>query len=111
MSFRNFVIKISGILNTRKSYFVYILASEQNGTLYVGVTSNLKRRINEHKEGIVEGFTKKYNIKQLVLFEETLDVNSAIQREEKLKSWKRNWKLDLIEKDNPHWEDLYNDLE
>ena len=94
-----------------RQYFAYILASQRNGTLYIGVTNNLKRRIYEHKEGIIEGFTKKYNIKQLVYYEDINNIQSALEREKQLKTWKRKWKLELIEKDNPQWEDLYNKFE
>ncbi|MBI3140759.1 MAG: GIY-YIG nuclease family protein [Rhodocyclales bacterium] len=92
------------------SYYVYILASGRNGTLYIGVTNDLIRRVWEHKNGAVEGFTKKYDIHHLVYFEQTEDVSSAIQREKQLKKWERKWKLDLIEKTNPYWRDLYEDL-
>jgi len=74
-----------------KEYYVYILASKRNGTLYIGVTNNLKRRIYEHKEGLIEGFTKKYNINELVYFEVTSDINSALTKEKQLKKWKRDW--------------------
>lgn len=94
-----------------RQYFVYILASQKNGTLYVGVTNNLKRRVFEHKEGIIKGFTKKYSIKNLVYFEVTNEIESALKREKQLKTWKRTWKLVLIEKENPQWEDLYYRLE
>jgi len=90
-----------------KTYFVYILASKRNGTLYIGVTNNLKKRVFEHKQGLVEGFTKKYNVKTLVYYEWADDVRSAIQREKNLKKWNRKWKLELIEKENPEWDDLY----
>jgi len=90
-----------------KEYYVYILASKRNGTLYTGVTNNLQRRIYEHKEGLVEGFTRKYNVKNLVHFEITSDVNSAIMREKQLKKLDRKSKLILIEKGNPNWKDLY----
>ena len=93
-----------------RSYFVYILASERNGTLYIGVTNNLERRVFEHKSKTVEGFTSKYNTTQLVYYEETSDVNSALQREKQLKKWNRQWKLKLIEEKNPEWVDLYNEL-
>ena len=92
-------------MNSR-SYYVYILASERNGTLYIGVTSDLKRRIFQHKNNLVDGFTKKYNIHNLVFYEETKDVNSALSREKNLKNWERKWKLDLIESVNPEWNDL-----
>ncbi len=93
-----------------KSYFVYIMASKKNGTLYVGVTSNLVKRIYEHKNNIVKGFTKKYRIHDLVHYEIFDDVQEAIKREKQLKWWKRNWKIELIEKENPEWLDLYNQL-
>ena len=90
-----------------KNYYPYILASEKNGTLYIGITSNLIKRIQEHKTEIIKGFTQKYNVKKLVYYEQTEDVNSAIVREKALKKWKRDWKIQLIEKENPNWEDLY----
>ena len=89
---------------------VYILASRERGTLYVGVTGWLKQRIHEHREGLVEGFTRKYGIKRLVWFELHADFPSAIQRETQLKKWKRAWKLELIEQGNPGWRDLWEDL-
>ena len=91
-------------------YYVYILASKRNGTLYIGVTSDLVKRVYEHKQGFVGGFTKKYNVHQLVYLEETGDVNSAIRREKQLKKWKRQWKIELIEKSNPEWRDLYYEI-
>jgi putative endonuclease len=91
-------------------YYVYILASKKNGTLYIGVTSNLIKRIHEHKNNLIEGFTKKYNVHNLVYYEITEDVNSVIIREKQLKRWKRNWKIELIEKNNPKWKDLYFEL-
>ncbi len=98
-------------MKTEKIYYVYITASKRNGTLYVGVTSNLKKRIYEHKESMVDGFTKKYNVNKLVYFEMTNEVNSTIQREKQMKRWKREWKIKLIEKENPCWIDLYYNLE
>ena len=89
-----------------KQYFVYILASKRNGTLYIGVTSNLEKRIFEHKNKLIKGFTEKYNLKILVYYEITSDINSAIRREKQLKKWNRKWKLELIEKSNPKWTDL-----
>ena len=86
---------------------VYILASKRNGTLYVGVTSDLIKRIWEHKNNIVEGFTKRYNVHQLVWYELHENMESAIVREKVLKDWKRIWKLELIESSNPNWQDLY----
>ena len=91
-------------------YCIYILASRRNGTLYIGVTSNLIKRIWEHKNDVVDGFTKKYGIHLLVYYELTPDVNSAIKREKQLKKWRRKWKLELIEKMNPNWNDLYQSL-
>jgi putative endonuclease len=93
-----------------KNYYVYILASKRNGTLYTGVTSDLKKRVFEHKNNLVEGFTKKYAVHDLVYYEQTQDVLSAIEREKRLKKWNRKWKLELIEKMNPDWKDLFNDL-
>ncbi len=92
------------------SYYVYILASQRNGTLYIGVTNNLIKRIWEHREDLVEGFTKRYKIKTLVYFEETQDVSEALKREKQLKKWQRKWKLELIETRNPEWQDLYPTL-
>ena len=88
-------------------YYVYILASKRNGTLYVGVTNDLVRRVYEHKSDFVEGFTKKYQVHDLVYFEQTDDVEAAIAREKQLKKWNRAWKLELIEKSNGDWRDLY----
>ncbi len=93
-----------------KYYYVYILASKRNGTLYIGVTSNLKKRVYEHKNDLVAGFTKKYQVHMLVHYEMTNDIKSAIRREKQLKNWKRKWKIELIEKNNPSWKDLYDDL-
>jgi len=91
-------------------YYVYILASKKNGTLYIGVTSNLVKRIYEHKNELAEGFTKKYSIHNLVYFEITESVESAIAREKQLKKWNRAWKIRLIEKTNPEWRDLYMEI-
>jgi putative endonuclease len=91
-------------------YFVYIMASRQNGTLYVGVTNNLLRRVYEHREGILDGFSKKYDIKRLVYYEIHQDIKEAIAREKRIKSWKRDWKLRLIEEANPEWKDLYEEM-
>ncbi len=93
-----------------KTYYIYILASKRNGTLYIGVTSDLKKRIWEHKNNLVEGFTKKYGVHMLVYYESTGDVRSAITREKQLKEWNRKWKTELIEKNNPEWKNLYCDL-
>jgi putative endonuclease len=92
-----------------KNYYVYILASKRNGTLYIGVTSNLAKRIYEHKHKSIGGFTKKYNVDRLVYYETTEDVESAILREKRLKKWKRQWKVELIEQKNPNWKDLCYD--
>ena len=89
---------------------VYLLASRRNGTLYVGVTSDLIKRIWEHKNHVVAGFTKKYGVDKLVWYEPHDSMESAIQREKAIKEWKRAWKLDLIEKANPEWVDLYETL-
>jgi putative endonuclease len=94
----------------KKNYFVYILASKKNGTLYTGVTSSLKRRVFEHKEKKIEGFTKKYNIDRLVYYELYTSVYRAINREKNIKKWNREWKIRIIEELNPKWSDLYNDL-
>jgi putative endonuclease len=91
-------------------YYVYILASQRNGTLYIGVTSDLVRRVYEHRTDAVDGFTKKYGVHRLVYFESTEDVRVAIQREQTMKKWNRKWKLALIEKDNPDWNDLYDEI-
>jgi putative endonuclease len=90
-----------------KQYYVYILASKKYGVLYIGVTSDLINRAWEHKNNFVDGFTKKYFVHKLVYFEMTTDVESAIKREKQLKKWHRQWKIDLIEKDNPEWLDLH----
>jgi len=90
--------------------FVYIMASGRNGTLYTGVTTNLTRRVWEHREGIVPGFTERYGVKFLVWFEEHSEVTQAIAREKTIKRWRRAWKLALIERDNPQWRDLYEDF-
>jgi putative endonuclease len=89
---------------------VYILASKRNGTLYIGVTSNLQKRAWEHKNDLVEGFTKKYGVHRLVYFELYEDMISAIRREKQMKKWNRAWKLQLIERQNPRWNDLWQDI-
>jgi putative endonuclease len=93
-----------------RQYFVYIITNKPDGVLYVGMTNNLHRRISEHKLKQVEGFSKKYNLDRLVWFEQTENVHSAIAREKKLKNFHRQWKVDLIEKDNPGWRDLSTDI-
>ncbi len=92
------------------SYFVYILASKRNGTLYIGVTNNLARRIFEHKQGMGSVFTTKYGVNMLVHAAVLTSPQDAIQRETNLKKWPRKWKLDLIEQNNPEWIDLYETL-
>jgi putative endonuclease len=89
---------------------VYILASQRNGTLYIGVTSNLPARIHQHREGVGDGFTRKYGVKQLVWFEQHPTMESAITREKRIKKWNRAWKLELIEATNPDWRDLAEDF-
>ena len=93
-----------------KDYYVYILSSKQNGTLYIGVTNNLLKRVNEHKNKIVDGFTKKYNVHNLVYYEKYNDIYCAIAREKQMKNWNRQWKINTIVKSNPDWIDLYKDL-
>ena len=92
-----------------KNYWVYIL-SNKNGVLYIGVTSDLSRRIYEHKQKLIDGFSKKYNITQLVYAEEFYDINEAIHREKCIKRWKRSWKINLIKSQNPDWNDLYESI-
>lgn len=92
------------------NYCVYVLASKKNGTLYIGVTSNLIKRVWEHKNKIREGFTAKYNVDKLVYYEQYSDPENAIKREKRLKRYKRKWKIELIEKSNPEWQDMYNQL-
>ncbi len=89
---------------------VYILASKRNGTLYTGVTSNLPARVWQHKNNVVDGFTKKHNVHQLVYFEMHGDMASAYGREKEIKKWNRSWKMELIEGENPEWKDLYEDI-
>jgi putative endonuclease len=93
-----------------KYYYVYILASKRRGTLYIGVTNDLIRRIHEHKDGSVEGFTKKYKVYNLVYYQQCENIESVIQREKQLKSWHREWKIRLIDETNPMWKDLSSTL-
>jgi putative endonuclease len=97
-------------MKIKKYYYVYILASKPNGTLYIGMTDDLIRRVQEHKQGLIIGFTKTYGVKTLVYFEQTELVLSAIEREKQLKRWKRAWKIRLIKSVNPEWKDLYKEL-
>jgi|SRR5688572_6225598 putative endonuclease len=92
------------------AYFVYVLASQRNGTLYVGVTSDIYGRTVEHRDGLVPGFTKRYGVTKLVYFEEHDDIDAAIHREKRIKRWRRAWKIELIEQHNPQWRDLWFDL-
>ena len=94
----------------KENSFVYILTNKYNSTYYIGVTSNLPKRICEHKNKVVAGFSKKYNLYKLVYYEVANDIESAILREKQLKSWKRQWKTDLIKKFNPTFKDLYDDI-
>lgn len=87
-------------------YYVYLLSSKKNGTLYIGVTNDLERRMFEHKNKLVSGFTAKYNVNKLMYFEDFQYVNDALKREKQLKNWNRQWKIDLIEKENKEWKDL-----
>ena len=93
-----------------KQFYVYILASKRNGTLYTGVTSNLVQRVWQHKNNVIEGFTLKYHVKILVYYEVHENAESAITREKQIKKWRRNWKLRLIEESNPHWIVLYDNI-
>lgn len=92
------------------NYYVYILTRKRNSVFYVGVTNNLLRRIFEHKEGLIQGFTKKYDIKMLVYYEHHDDIYTAIRREKLIKKWSRKIKMEAIEKMNPEWKDLYDEL-
>ncbi len=93
-----------------RKYYVYILASKRNGTLYVGMTNSLRDRMDQHKQGLIPGFTQKYKVDLLAYFEEYNDPRDAIAREKQLKWWLRKWKLELIESMNPEWKDLTNEL-
>lgn len=93
-----------------KTFAVYILASRRNGTLYTGMCSSLSRRIYEHREGLIAGFTRKYGIQTLVWYEHYDDMQEALLRERRIKRWQRSWKLNLIESSNPDWHDLYSEI-
>jgi len=93
-----------------KAFYVYILAGAKNGTLYIGVTSNLPQRIWQHKEGLIDGFTSQYGVHMLVWYEQHEEALAAITREKQLKKWNRAWKISLVERTNPHWRDLYLDF-
>ena len=94
----------------KENFYVYILSSKRRGTLYIGVTSDLSKRVYEHKNGLVEGFTKRYEVHRLVYYEVAKDAEAALTRERQIKKWNRAWKLRLIEEHNPEWEDLYANL-
>jgi putative endonuclease len=100
----------AGIQFSMKQYYVYILASRKNGTLYIGVTSDLAKRIYEHKEKLIDGFTKEYNVHVLVYYEQHNEIEEAILREKQMKKWNRQWKIRLIEENNPEWKDLYEEI-
>jgi putative endonuclease len=108
LSFRRKPESRKNIVNKQPA--VYILANKRNGTLYIGVTSNLVKRVWEHKNDVIEGFTRRYNIHLLVWYELYNDMESAIMREKRIKEWKRKWKLELIESSNPKWKDLYSKI-
>lgn len=93
-----------------KHGFVYIMSNKQDGVLYIGVTSDIVKRVYEHKNGFADGFTKQYNLKNLVYYEVYDDIEEAIKREKQLKNWHRDWKVELINKQNPTWEDLYESI-
>jgi putative endonuclease len=95
------------VWGVERTFYVYMLASQRNGTLYVGVTSHLSRRVYEHREGTMPGFTAKYGVKMLVWYELFATAREAIAFEKRLKRWRRSWKLELIERFNPRWDDLY----
>jgi putative endonuclease len=97
-------------MSREHNYFVYMLASGLYGTLYIGVTNDLRRRVEEHRAGLGGVFTKRYKIHRLVWFEHVFDVAAAIRREKSMKDWPREWKTNLIERDNPNWDDLYPSL-
>jgi putative endonuclease len=97
-------------LPMEKQYYVYILASKRNGTLYTGMTSDLVKRVWQHRNSLIDGFTKKYHVKLLVYFEMHQQAEEAIRREKQIKKWKRTWKLKLIEENNPNWDDLYETI-
>lgn len=93
-----------------KEYYVYIMASKRNGTLYIGVTSDLIKRVWQHKSRETKGFTSKYKVSQLVYYEIHTDIVEAIKREKNIQAWERNWKLQLVEKNNPGWNDLHDSI-
>ena len=96
-------------MKTIHQYYVYILASKIRGTLYIGITNDLQRRVNEHKKGVIKGFTQKYEVHKLMYYEIFQSIDEAIKREKNLKKWKRDWKIKLIEEENKKWVDLSSD--
>lgn len=100
----------TGIQKNNMKAYVYITANKRNGTLYVGVTSDLIKRVWQHKNKLIDGFTNKYDVNLLVYYEEHDDIKEAIQREKRIKKWERAWKLRIIEEMNPNWDDLYNNI-
>jgi putative endonuclease len=98
------------MVSVTKQFYVYILASKRNGTLYTGITSNLIQRVWQHKNNFIEGFTQRYNVNILVYYEVYENAQSAVTREKRIKKWRRTWKLQLIEKMNPQWRDLYEEI-
>ena len=100
----------SVICMSKRTYYVYIMTNKKYGTLYIGMTNNLIRRVEEHKQGLIKGFTQTHKLNKLVYFDYSNDVYLAIQRERNMKEWKRQWKIDLIEEENPLWEDLSKQL-
>jgi putative endonuclease len=100
-------VNTSYAMSAERYFWVYILASDVGGTLYIGVTSNLVRRIYEHRNDVIPGFTNKYGVHRLVYYEQFFDAENAIRREKRLKKWNRAWKIRLIEQFNPNWDDLY----
>lgn len=93
------------------SYYIYIMCDKPRWTTYIGVTNDLVRRVYEHKEGITGGFTRKYNLRTLVYYEVYEEIEESIKREKQLKNWKRQWKLDMVDKINPEWKDLWLDIQ
>lgn len=102
--------KLSMTRNRMKKGFVYMMSNKQDGVLYIGVTSDIVKRVYEHKNSLVDGFTKQYNLKNLVYYEVYDEIEEAIKREKQLKNWHRKWKVELVNKQNPKWEDLYESI-
>lgn len=97
-------------MSTQKDFYVYMMASKKNGTIYKGITSNLQKRIWEHREGVTKGFTKQYGVKKLVWYEHCETWDNAVAWEKRLRRYKRQWKINLIEEQNPEWHDLWNEI-